>query len=413
LKCSEDPDIDQLSDIFRCICIREREDAQVPEEPSRPPVRIINAAGYLTRLGNSIMDPHVLRAMEEASGSFVELDQAQLAASRVIAAITGAEAGYVVGGAAAGLALAAAACIAGDDLDRIRRLPDTEGMSNEIILPEGHEIYYERFIRLAGARLTFVPDEAALTKAIGPDTVGIFYEASMPGPIPQASLASAGRAAGIPVVADAAVSVPPVRNLRAILADGTDLAVFTGSKAVRGPAGSGFVAGRGDLVRSVMLQHQDWDVAVELSKARDQWLWGTSPPFVMGMGRAFKVGKEDIAGLVAALQAYDQRDHDADRRDWSGRLSSIAAALSGLPGIDVRLREADDDCAVPLLYVAAATTSWPIERLAAELRTGDPAVWLSMSLFPEREVWIDPVNLRDGDDALLISAFEEALRRLG
>ncbi len=384
----------------------------MPHETPRPSARIINAAGYLTRLGNSIMDPPVLRAMEEASRSFVELDKAQLAASDVIAAITGAEAGYVVGGAAAGVALAAAACIAGDDLDRIRRLPDTEGMPNEIILPDGHEIYYERFIRLAGARLTFVPDEAALAKAIGPDTVGIFYEASMPGPIPRSSLVARGRAAGIPVVADAAVSVPPARNLQAILADGTDLAVFTGSKAVRGPAASGFVAGRSDLVRSVMLQHQDWDVAVELSNARDQWLWGTSPPFVMGMGRAFKVGKEDIAGLVAALQAYHQRDHDADQRDWSGRLSSIAAALSRLPGIDVHLREADDDRAAPLLYVSAAATGWPIERLAAELRTGDPAVWLSMSLFPEREVWIDPVNLRNGDDALLISAFEEALRRL-
>jgi len=383
----------------------------VPDQPSRPPARIINAAGYLTRLGNSIMDPPVLRAMEEASRSFVELDKAQLAASGIIAAITGAEAGYVVGGAAAGLALAAAACIAGDDLDRIRRLPDTEGMPNEIILPEGHEIYYERFIRLAGARLTFVPDEAALDKAIGPDTVGIFYEASMSGPIAQASLVARGQAAGIPVVADAAVSVPPARNLRAILADGTDLAVFTGSKAVRGPAGSGFVAGRGDLVRSVMLQHQDWDVAVELGNARDQWLWATSPPFVMGMGRAFKVGKEDIAGLVAALQAYDQRDHDADLRDWSARLRSIAAKLSLLEGIDVDLREAGDDRAVPQLQVTADAAGWPVERLAAELRTGDPAVWLSMSLFPEREVWIDPVNLQDGDDALLISAFEKALRR--
>ena len=383
----------------------------MPDQPSRPPARIINAAGYLTRLGNSIMDPPVLRAMEEASRSFVELDKAQLAASGIIAAITGADAGYVVGGAAAGLALAAAACIAGDDLDRIRRLPDTEGMPNEIILPEGHEIYYERFIRLAGARLTFVPDEAALDKAIGPDTVGIFYEASMPGPIAQASLVARGRDAGIPVVADAAVSVPPARNLRAILADGTDLAVFTGSKAVRGPAGSGFVAGRGDLVRSVMLQHQDWDVAVELGNAREQWLWATSPPFVMGMGRAFKVGKEDIAGLVAALQAYDQRDHDADLRDWSARLRSIAAELSLLEGIDVDLREAGDDRAVPQLQVTADAAGWPVERLAAELRTGDPAVWLSMSLFPEREVWIDPVNLQDGDDALLISAFEKALRR--
>jgi D-glucosaminate-6-phosphate ammonia-lyase len=398
---------------LRSRAVAERGDAEVPDQPSRPPARIINAAGYLTRLGNSIMDPPVLRAMEEASRSFVELDKAQLAASGIIAAVTGAEAGYVVGGAAAGLALAAAACIAGDDLDRIRRLPDTEGMPNEIILPEGHEIYYERFIRLAGARLTFVPDEAALDKAIGPDTVGIFYEASMSGPIAQASLVSRGQAAGIPVVADAAVSVPPARNLRAILADGTDLAVFTGSQAVRGPAGSGFVAGRGDLVRSVMLQHQDWDVAVELGNARDQWLWATSPPFVMGMGRAFKVGKEDIAGLVAALQAYDQRDHDADLRDWSARLRSIAAELSLLEGIDVDLREAGDDRAVPQLQVTADAAGWPVERLAAELRTGDPAVWLSMSLFPEREVWIDPVNLQDGDDALLISAFEKALRRQG
>jgi D-glucosaminate-6-phosphate ammonia-lyase len=384
----------------------------VPDDQSKPPARIVNAAGYLTRLGNSIMDPPVLRAMEAASREFVELDKAQEAASAVIAAVTGAEAGYVVGGAAAGLALAAAACLAGEDLDTIRRLPDTSGLPHEIILPQGHEIYYERFIRLAGARLTFVPDEAALEKAIGRQTVGIFYEASMPGPIGRARLVAAGRAAGIPVIADAAVAVPPARNLRAILEDGTDLAVFTGSKAVRGPAGSGFVAGRADLVRSVMLQHQDWDVAVELQGARAEWLWGTEPPFVMGMGRAFKVGKEDIAGLVAALEAYDRRDHEEDRRQWSRRLHTIADALSRLPEIEVRLRDTDADTAVPALLISSAPGGWPVERLAAQLRTSDPAVWLSMSLFPDREVWIDPVNLRDGDSELLVAAFETALGRL-
>jgi D-glucosaminate-6-phosphate ammonia-lyase len=381
--------------------------------PEQSPPRIVNAAGYLTRLGNSIMDPSVLRAMEAASRDFVQLDQAQLAASGVIAAVTGAEAGYVVGGAAAGLALAAAACIAGDDLDRIRRLPDTQGMRHEIVLPEGHEIYYERFIRLAGARLTFVPDEKALERAIGPETVGIFFEASMPGPIPRSSLVAIGRAAGVPVVADAAVAVPPARNLRAILDAGVDLVVFTGSKAVRGPAGSGFVAGRADLVRSVMLQHQDWDVAVELSGARDEWLWATAPPFVMGMGRAFKVGKEDIAGLVAALEAYDRRDHEEDLRRWSGSLRRIEAALSRLPGIAVRMRDAGDGAAVPILEVAATSADCPVELLAAELRAGDPAVWLSMSLFPAREIWVDPVNLREGDEALMVSAFEATLRRLG
>jgi D-glucosaminate-6-phosphate ammonia-lyase len=384
----------------------------MPDEQSKPPARIVNAAGYLTRLGNSIMDPPVLRAMEAASREFVELDKAQEAASAVIAAATGAQAGYVVGGAAAGLALAAAACIAGDDLDRIRRLPDTAGLPNEIILPQGHEIYYERFIRLAGARLTFVPDEGALEQAIGPQTVGIFYEASMPGPVSRARLVAAARAAGIPLIADAAVAVPPARNLRAILEDGTDLVVFTGSKAVRGPAGSGFVAGRADLVRSVKLQHQDWDVAVELNGARGEWLWATEPPFVMGMGRAFKVGKEDIAGLVAALQAYDQRDHEEDRRQWSRRLHVIADALSGLPGIEVRLRDIDAGTAVPALVISTTPGGWPVERLAAELRAGDPAVWLSMSLFPDREVWIDPVNLRDGDEEALVAAFGTALGRL-
>ena len=162
-------------------------------EQSRTPARIVNAAGYLTRLGNSIMDPSVLQAMEDASRAFVELDKAQLAASEVIAAVTGAEAGYVVGGAAAGLALAAAACLAGDDLEKIRRLPDTQGMPNEIILPYGHEIYYERFIRLAGARLTFVADEAALEKAISPETVGIFFDANMPEPIPRSCVRESRR----------------------------------------------------------------------------------------------------------------------------------------------------------------------------------------------------------------------------
>jgi D-glucosaminate-6-phosphate ammonia-lyase len=205
--------------------------------------------------------------------------------------------------------------------------------------------------------------------------------------------------------------VPPADNLRSIVASGVDLVVFTGSKAIRGPTGSGFVAGRADLVASVMLQHQDWDIAVELNDARRDWLWGTGPPFVMGMGRAFKVGKEDIAGAVAALEAYATRDHDEDIRQWTKRLQSIQAGLCHLPGLQLELQPADESNPVPLLKVGTVSPAPAVQDLADDLRRRDPVVWLGLSLFPARQVWIDPVNLQEGDDELLVAAFTDVLRQ--
>ena len=377
-----------------------------------PPARIVNAAGYLTRIGNSVMAPPVLEAMAAASQTFVELDKVQYAASDVIEQITGAQAGYVVGGAAAGLAQAAAACIAGTDVRKIERLPDTLGMPHEILVPEGHEMYYERFIRLSGARLTFVADEEGLKAAISQDSVGIFFEASLPGPISREALVAIGHSAQIPVIADAAVAVPPASNLRSILQSGVDLVVFTGSKAIRGPASSGFVAGRRDLVAAIMLQHQDWDITVELEGTRAEWLWGTHGPFVMGMGRAFKVGKEDIAGLLTALRIYDAKDHAAEIAGWEQSLRSLAAQLADIDGIETRLLVADGGRPVPLLEILSTQRNVPVERIAEELRSSDPSIWLSMTLHPQREVFVDPVNLRDGDDRLLVEGLRSAVRTL-
>lgn len=362
---------------------------------------IVNAVGTATRVGGQRMHPDVIAAMADAAGRHFAIDELQEIGGREIVAATGAEAGYVTSGASAGLMLGAAACIAGMDPDRIDRLPNTDGMPNEIIVQRGHRNAYDHALRTAGARIVEVGYEGhpgagrthawQIEAAIGPNTVAIAHPVQhAPGTVPLPEVCALAHRHGIAVIVDAAAGLPPKANLRRFIAEGADLVAYSGGKAIGGPQASGILAGRADLIRSASLQQLDMDVDVRTWRygdlVRDGSLKGVPHH---GIGRPTKVGKEAIVGLLTALRRYLARDEDAEIARQVGILERIAARLErdGLPaGASLTLRRPPIDGRVmyPVLTLdlggPAATDR--AAALSLALQRGDPPVYTG-------EGWLD------------------------
>ena len=237
---------------------------------------IINAKGPATRLSGGIMRSEVAAAMAEASQHCVDIAELQAAASARIAALTGAEAGYVASGAAACLLLATAAAITGLDPVLMSKLPDTAGMKNEVVMVRSQRNFYDHAVRTAGARIVEVglPDRYAgagvrdaepweIEAAINEKTAAVFYVADSQSRPPLPEVVRVAHAAGVPVIVDAAAQLPPQSNLRRFIAEGADLVAFSGGKAIGGPQASGILCGRRDLVMAAALQHLDLDILWE------------------------------------------------------------------------------------------------------------------------------------------------------
>ena len=323
---------------------------------------VINASGTLTRLGGSRMAPEVLAAMAEAAASFVPIDELQARAGEIIAEVTGAESGYVVTGAAAGLSLGVAACVAGFDVAAMDRLPDTTGLKNEVVVQRGHRNAYDHAIRAVGVHMVEVgylgyPGAGGtypwqIADAITERTAAIACPIlDTPGTVPLRDVCAIAHERGVPVIVDAAAELPPRSNLHRFIAEGADLVVFSGGKAIGGPQASGILAGRADLIASVALQHQDMDVRDATWSKRGLLASGVlrGVPH-QGFGRSMKVGREEIVGLLVALQRFAAGSDEADLERMQRLLDPIEAALSDVPGINV-MRHVPASKPVPSLRV--------------------------------------------------------------
>ncbi len=374
--------------------------------------RRINAAGTLTRLGGSLMDEAVLDAMREAARSSVDIGELQSAASRAIAAATGAEAGLVTSGAAAGLTLAAAACIAGLDVARMARLPDTHGMPCEILMPRTHRNAYDHALRAAGAVLVDIGhndrgtgagirglENWEIEAAITPATVAFAFAATPENSEDLPAVVAVCRKQRLKVIVDAAAQLPPASNLRAFVAAGADLVVFSGGKAIGGPQASGILAGRRDLVASALLQQLDMDVAPARWNSPDLVDRAKVPvPPHHGIGRGFKVGKEEIVGLIVALERFAARDEAAATAALRKRLEAIAAAL---PGRKTRI-------------IPGRVTTLEIEaidgpRAVVALLANDPPVHVGERDVARGTLVVDLQAVRAEDDATLAAALSKAI----
>src|SRR5512145_58257 len=344
--------------------------------------RRINAAGTLTRLGGALMDEEVVAAMGAAARASVDIGELQAAASRVISKLTGAEAGIVTTGAAAALTLAAAAAMTPWDVARMAALPHADGFPNEILLPRTHYTSYAHALRAAGARLVDIGhndrgtgagvrglEPWEIEAAITPRTAAFAFSAN-PGNVHELSLVSSVcKAHNIPVIVDAAAQLPPKSNLRKFIELGADLVAFSGGKAIGGPQASGILAGRRDLVGAALVQQLDMDVSLSTWRPPDlvdtQKMKGIPHH---GLGRGFKAGKEEIIGLLMALERFAAADDEAANAALEERLQRIARALGDV--CHKRILSARETGRVPQLHLAVKEPYAVSHRLQA----GDPPV---------------------------------------
>jgi L-seryl-tRNA(Ser) seleniumtransferase len=393
----------------------------VYEQIGVPP--IINAYGPTTRLSGAILRPEVASAMAEATQYCVDIAQLQGKAGELIAEITGAEAGFITAGAAAGILLATAAAMAGLDPAAMDRLPDARGLRHEVIIPRSHRNAYDHAIRGAGATLVEVGisdrfsgagvrdvEAWEIAAAISERTAAIYYLAKPHAEPLLGEVVDVAREAGIPVIVDAAAELPPVENLRRFVDEGADLVLFSGGKAIGGPQASGILAGRRELVMSAFLQHIDLDVFFDL--------W-EPPPFLIdksrlgglphnGVGRPCKVGKEQIVGLMTALRLFAQEGPGFHAAAWTASIDVLASGLSMLTGVEIELVADPRQTGIPMLEmrVDPIRAGRSALMLARDLAQGDPVIEVNPSRAGDGILLFSPVCLRAGEAMAIVERIQ-------
>jgi len=381
--------------------------------------RLINGRSFSTKAGGCALPAAVLDAMREAGECCVRMDELQAAASQVIARATGAEAGIVTSGAAAALTLGAAACLARLDVTRMNRLPDTTGIPDEFITHRAHRNDYDHAVRAAGARFVevgfnYYTFAYEVESAITPRTAAFYYEAGAnQGTLPLDEFAAIAHRHGLPVLVDAAPEMPPAFNLRSFIAAGADLVAFSGGKHLQGPQATGILCGRVDLILSAALQHQDMDVFPETWPLRNLMENGTvaGPPH-HGIGRGFKVGKEEIVGLVTAIELYQSRDFNAERDRWNADMACVVAGVRDLPGVSARVQYPQPNGReVPgaIIKIDAAITGIDAHRVINALQTGEPPICVFEKFAGAGEVVVFPEALQPGEAAIIARRIREIL----
>jgi L-seryl-tRNA(Ser) seleniumtransferase len=317
---------------------------------------VINGVGTVTVLGGSLMPPEVLRAMDEAARYFVSVPDLQVAVGNRIAELLGVPAALVTAGAASAISVATAACITRGDREALGRLPDTDGVRNEVILQSSHKSGYESQMLLVGAKRVWIETRAELERAIGKRTAMMFFlnKADTAGKLRHDEWIRVGRDRGVPTFNDAAADVPPASRLKTYIRDGFDLVAFSGGKGLLGPQSTGLLLGRPDLIEAG--RH------------------AISP--AMGIGRGMKVGKEEMMGLLAAVERYLTVDHESERRMLEGRVAEMIAALAPIAGLNLRPDVPEVANPVPhLLLDWDERPGWPsAHEVVRRLREGDPPI---------------------------------------
>jgi len=357
---------------------------------------IINVSGTMTSLGASIVVPEAVATVAGILPQFVEIGDLQKKASRTIARLCGTEAGFVTASCSAGITLAVAGAMTGCDLAAVERLPNTEGLKNEVLIMTGHMVGYgapvEQGIRLSGAKVVPVGQATSahgyqLNGAINERTAAAVYVVShhtvQYGQIPLKEFVEICHARGVPVIVDAASEY----DLKGFLAAGADIALYSSHKFLGGPTG-GIVAGRTELVRATYMQN-------------------------MGIGRGMKVGKEGILGTIVALEAWEKRDHAAVRERETRYLELWEQTLSGRPGV-TPIREADptnnplDRLKVAIEPKGAHITAWD---LADALAAGQTPIIVRDHEVEHGYFYLDPCNLHPGQERIVAERLVEELEK--
>jgi D-glucosaminate-6-phosphate ammonia-lyase len=274
----------------------------------------INAAGTYTTLTASLMPTEVTDALVSASKRYVNLMELQDKVGERIASMLGSEAAMVTSGAAGALVCGTAACVTGDNNAAILQLPDVTGLKNEVLIQKSHRYGYDHAVRAVGIKMVEIETADELSRAVSSNTAMMlfFNDADPRGQIKAADWVALGKKHKIPTFVDASADVPPVENLKRIPAMGWDLVTFSGGKGICGPQSAGILAGRKDLIRAARLN---------------------TSPYSDTIGRGLKVNKEEMVGMMVALETFIKKDHTAEWKEWERRMQTITDSVRDLPSI--------------------------------------------------------------------------------
>jgi L-seryl-tRNA(Ser) seleniumtransferase len=362
------------------------QELQIPRYEDLGVRPLINCIGTITTLSGSLILPQVREAMVQASKQYVKIDELMEAVGARIAQVMECEWGLVTNGCAAALTQVTAGCVAGMDPEKIARLPDTTDMKNEVIVQSSHRQGYDRAVEAVGVRLIEVKTQAELKAAFTDHTAMLlmFGDAADRGEISIAEMADIGHAHGVPSLADAAAERPDVPNW--YLDQGVDVVAYSGGKCLRGPQAAGLVLGRKDLLQAA---------------------FANGCPHG-SIGRPMKAGKEEIMGLLAAVEQWVRRDHVAEWREWERRLQVIADAATASDSVTTSIGEPGRSNVTPNM-----TITWDVDAVGVtpaeakkQLSEGTPRIEVSGGA---AGISINPYMMEEGEEVVVARRIGEIL----
>jgi len=356
----------------------------------------INAAAAYSAYGGRNMWPAVVEAMEYARQRNVVMEELHDAVGKRLASVIGCDAAMVTGGATSAMTLGTAACITGTDQELIRRVPDLRGMKNEVIVQKSHRYSYDHGVRNAGIHFVEVETVEELEAAITEKTAMLFFFFlnDAKGAIELEEFAALGKRHGIPTLIDGSNSVPPLGRLSEYLDAGFDLAAFSGGKGLRGPYSAGMLLGRSDLIEAARLNNS---------------------PHADTVGRGMKVSKEEVLGMLAAVEFSLTFDYSVENVRETRLTNLIADKLSVFPGITTKVSYPRTEGGRPHLQIFWDKSKTPltVEQAQKALADGDPSIRTPYLGLADGELEVGCAMLKDDEVDVLVRRIGEVLAPRG
>jgi L-seryl-tRNA(Ser) seleniumtransferase len=362
--------------------------------------RYINAYDTLTNYGGSRMSDEVLEAYKEAASYFVDMREFQIKAGERIAELTNNEAAYLTTGASMGVTLACAACMVSSDRYLNSRLPDTEGMKNEVIIMRSQRNPYDKAIEVSGAKLVevgnlYTTEEFELEGAISEKTAAVYYIKATnysKGAMPLEKVIEIAHRKGVYVIVDAAAQLPPKENLWKFTKMGADIVAFSGGKALKGPLNTGFIVGKKELIESCrMIGFPN-----------------------RGIARGGKISREDIAALLIAVERYVEMDEEKYQEDMRKRAEYYVDQLEDSDLYSVRIEEIGPVGQLyPRAEISLKTDRFSVEELSEKLKEQEPGVLVGLPLQKPYDVfYINPLVMDDCEKETVLKLLIKAGKEL-
>jgi L-seryl-tRNA(Ser) seleniumtransferase len=350
----------------------------------------INAAGTYTSMTGSLMPEEVTQAISYGASEYVNLDDLQDKVGERIAELLSCEYATVTSGCFGAMSIAMAGVLCGDDPKKVKQLPRTEGWANEVIIQEGHQIGYAQALTNVGAKVVLVKTAKELEKAISKKTALLWYlnANTENGAIRWEEFVALGEKHNIPTFIDCAADVPPVSNLFRFTKMGFDMVAFSGGKGLRGPQSAGLLLGKRKYIEAARMH---------------------TPPRGETIGRGMKVNKEEVLGMLVALEMYLQKDHEKEWKLWEDQIDLISNRAKTVAGVRTEIHVPKHANHVPSLRIRWDQNKVKITPNEArkQLREGHPSI---QTVGNNESIGITTWMMVPGQERIVAKRLQEILR---